>query len=375
MQLKKCNLRCFILSVVSLLILSANISVKADDYTVIGFGTGGFIYNKEYVHVTLREENGFGKWIASGHEAVKFLKDSEKFCFKPSYGNIIDYRNYDKYLNIDLAGLYYLVVTDSGICYLTSYAEREKNPKLQIIISQIEDADELDRWREYMNSILDNYNFMDGVFDNSDLKLNVTRGEFVSAVGSYLNNLIGIDMGVHTSYGDWPFLDDASKHVNDLMACDNIGIIKGIYRSDSGKVYMGMQESLDREQMYVMLSRLTKYFINNMSADENLHYDYKLPGDIKDFSDWARDDILFLTEIGLTEPDKNNNLNPKSYVTVEEMKKTGNKVYKYIKRFIDRDMFVTGYAKEYGDKYQIYNWYDYMNRDKGIPKLEYPTEK
>ena len=39
-----------------------------------------------------------------------------------------------------------------------------------------------------------------------------------------------------------------------------------------------------------------------MSADENLHDDYKLPGDIKDFSDWARDDILFLTERGLTEP-------------------------------------------------------------------------
>lgn len=358
-------------------ILCANIGIFAEDNTSswLSFGVSIATYNPDIIY---SDDINYLKYFIRFSESEKVqqvIDDLNSLEFVPCNGFITENRNYSKYIRIHLLTDTEFVITDTGFCYLTDYyGDRGRNANFQIIISRINNEN-IDKLNDIFKNFSEIYGLENIIFDNESIESNIKRSECCSVISYYLEKLAMPTERI--SYGSWPFADEISyKHYNDINECYNLGILSGTgIQQPNDRIIVNDSEYITKEQMYVMLSRLTKYFINNMSADENLHYDYKLPGDIKDFSDWARDDILFLTEIGLTEPDKNNNLNPKSYVTVEEMKKTGDKVYKYIKRFIDRDMFVTGYAKEYGDKYQIYNWYDYMNRDKGIPKLEYPTEK
>lgn len=341
---------------ISLLLIMYTLSVSANaDYSMLDLGFTLFVYDMADIEIV--DNDNVCKWSIYGAAAREILDDLQSsFEFNPSSGLIVDNRGYSKYMSIFVGTGTKFVITDTGICYLTDYDERNRNPRLQIVLSEISDNERLEK---YFDEVIEKYNLKNVIFDNEDINTSITRGEYASVVSYFLKKLIGLGRGM-IAYESPLFDDECNNHYLDAELCYQNGILKGLYYLDGYySMHMGLKERIDHEQQYVVLSRFLKFFTDNIEWDEDL-YDYTMPKDFDKVSDWAREDIKYLLERHLIEPDENGYLNPSECVTYKDSIQAVKRVYQYVSRVINQDMFVDGTVTAY-EQYKIYNWYDYVD--------------
>lgn len=140
--------------------------------------------------------------------------------------------------------------------------------------------------------------------DTSNMKANITREEFVAWLGQ--------SYGLTSTSSATPFedLDKGSESYKFIASVYEQGIISG-----KSATTFGAKEFMTYEEVAVILSNtLTK--LDNKQINNNLTAKLdKLGADI-DISDWAKDEVALVIELGYM--DKSVALNSKGYLTREE---------------------------------------------------------
>lgn len=332
------------------------------------------VYNMDfnyYFYIEIRDNDRPGKWsLYTGIDSAceDIINDLRNIKFIKSNGRIIDYRDYKRYIRIGLPYLEELVITDTGICYFTDYlGEKWANPKLQNIVACAKNTDDC---KEFFDTLHLKYKLQSRIFDNEDINTKITRAEFVSLMAYYSELLV--DYNGDVNYESDPFYDchDFGLHGGDIWKYYDKNIIKGKAVINDEKCYFGAKEAITNEEEYTLLSRFLKSFNDIIEWDEEL-YSYTLPKDFDKVSDWAQDDIKYLLKRNLIDLSENKYLNPSECVTYAKAIESSDRIYQYLSRIINQDMFVNGTVNEY-EEYGIYNWhnYEYEYTYKKVPILK-----